>query len=405
MDDERRRHRRPGGRLAGPLGAEAGGMTPGAIYLDNHATTPVDPEVLQEMLPWFTERQGNPHSRHHEHGWSAEAAVDIARTEIAHLVNATEPGVIFTSGATEANNWAIKGAAAVLPPEQNRILATEIEHPCVIESAKAAGCPVTWLSVDQGGGVDPERVQAELDKGDVGLVSVMLANNEIGTIEPVAAIGRMAQAAGAWLHCDAAQAAGRMPVDLDRLGVDMLSLSAHKFYGPKGIGALILSARARRELPPLMHGGGQQENFRSGTVPTPLAVGMGAAAAKARRTMAEERKSISALRNGLWRALRDRVEGLTLNGSEIMRLPGNLNFRIEGADADDVIRNAPEIAVSTGSACSSESSELSHVLRAIGLTEKEIRSSIRIGIGRTNTEEDMVIAVDALARAIGKARA
>ncbi|PJK29464.1 cysteine desulfurase family protein [Minwuia thermotolerans] len=377
------------------------------VYLDHHATTPVDPDVLQEMLPWFTERPGNPHSRHHEHGWDAEAAVDLARTEIARLLNAADEAVVFTSGATEANNWALKGAARILPEGRRRILVSAIEHPCVLESARALaaeGFDVTELAVDAGGGVGPDKVAAELAKGDVGLVSVMLANNEIGAIQPVAGIARQCREAGAWMHCDAAQAAGRIPVDFERLGVDMLSLTAHKFYGPKGIGALILSERAMADLPPLLHGGGQQEGRRSGTVPTPLAVGFGAAARLAAESMAEDRRRIATLRNTLWAGLRETTEGVHLNGGEVMRLPGNLNFRIDGADADDVIREAPEIAVSTGSACSSVSSAPSHVLAAIGLTEAEIRSSIRIGIGRPTTEADIEIAIVALAEAIRKAR-
>jgi cysteine desulfurase len=377
----------------------------GAIYLDHHATTPVDPDVLREMLPWFTDRPGNPHSRHHEHGWSAEAAVDIARTEVARLINADDDSIFFTSGATESNNWAILGMLADAEFDgPNRVLVSAIEHPCVLESARASGAPMTVLPVDQGGGVDPELVRAELEKGDVRLVSIMLANNEIGTIEPVAAVGRMVKEAGAFLHCDAAQAAGRIPVDMPRLGVDLMSLTAHKFYGPKGLGALALSARARDVLRPLIRGGGQQGNLRSGTVPTPLAVGFGAAASISLEQLGEERKRLGGLRDLLWSGLRERTDGLHLNGPEFMRLPGNLNFRIDGVDADDVIRAAPEIAVSTGSACSSASSEPSYVLAATGLTEPEIRSSIRIGIGRPNTVEEIETAAEVLCRAIARAR-
>jgi len=379
-------------------------MSEGAIYLDHHATTPVDPEVLAEMLPWFTERPGNPHSRHHEHGWSAEAAVDIARSEIAALVNASDRDVFFTSGATESNNWAIKGMVPTFEDGRRRILVSAIEHPCVLNAARATGLTVTILPVDQGGGVDPQRVRAELEQGDVGLVSIMLANNEIGTIQPIAAIGRMAHEAGVPLHCDAAQAVGRIPVDMERLGVDLMSVTAHKLYGPKGIGALIVAPGWQKRLQPLIHGGGQQEGLRSGTVPTPLAVGFGAAAARARILLGSERRSLAALRNRLWAGIEGGIEGATLNGSEIMRLPGNLNFHIPGVDADDIIRAAPEIAVSTGSACSSESSAPSHVLAAIGLSEPDIRGSIRIGLGRPNTEEEVDMAIDVLIRAAVKVR-
>ncbi len=266
----------------------------GAIYMDHHATTPVDAGVLEEMLPWFAERPGNPHSRHHEHGWSAEAAVDIARTEVARLVNAPDDGIVFTSGATESNNWAIAGMLA--DPDfdgPRRLLVSAVEHPCVLESARASDAPVTVLPVDSGGGVDPDLVRAELEKGDVRLVSVMLANNEIGTIEPIAAIGRSVREAGAFLHCDAAQAAGRIPVDVTRLGVDLMSLTAHKFYGPKGIGALVVTDRARDVLQPLIRGGGQQDSLRSGTVPTPLAVGFGAASRLAVENLTAERRRLA----------------------------------------------------------------------------------------------------------------
>jgi len=386
------------------MAQDAETMSEGAIYLDHHATTPVDPEVLAEMLPWFTERPGNPHSRHHEHGWSAEAAVDIARSEIAALVNASDRDVFFTSGATESNNWAIKGMVPTFEDGRRRILVSAIEHPCVLNAARATGLTVTILPVDQGGGVDPQRVRAELEQGDVGLVSIMLANNEIGTIQPIAAIGRMAHEAGVPLHCDAAQAVGRIPVDMERLGVDLMSVTAHKFYGPKGIGALIVTPGWQKRLQPLIHGGGQQEGLRSGTVPTPLAVGFGAAAARARILLGSERRSLAALRNRLWAGIEGGIEGATLNGSEIMRLPGNLNFHIPGVDADDIIRAAPEIAVSTGSACSSESSAPSHVLAAIGLSEPDIRGSIRIGLGRPNTEEEVDMAIDVLIRAAVKVR-
>ncbi|MDF1722521.1 MAG: cysteine desulfurase family protein [Minwuia sp.] len=378
-----------------------------AIYLDHHATTPVDPDVLAEMLPWFTDRPGNPHSRHHEHGWSAEAAVDLARMEISELISAAPDQVIFTSGATEANNWALTGIGASLPAERNRVVTTNVEHPCVLETARrmaAEGHPVTILPVEPGGGVDPRSVIAELDKGDVGLVSVMLANNEVGTIQPVAEIGRAARAAGALMHCDAAQALGRIRMDMGRLGVDLLSITAHKLYGPKGIGALVLSDVARRIIRPMMAGGGQQDNLRSGTIPTPLAVGFGAACRLAQDQMDDDIRQIGALRDRLWLELTARIEGLHLNGAQLMRLPGNLNFRVDGADADDIIRAAPEIAISTGSACSSESSDPSYVLQAIGLDDLAIRSSLRIGVGRTNTLAEIDTAVDVLAGAINKAR-
>lgn len=378
-----------------------------AIYLDHHATTPVDPDVLAEMLPWFTDRPGNPHSRHHEHGWSAEAAVDLARMEIAELINAAPDQVILTSGATEANNWSLTGIAATLPPDQRRIVTSNVEHPCVMETARrlaSEGHPVTVLPVEPGGGIDPQSVIDELDRGDVGLVSVMLANNEIGTIQPVADIGRATRTAGALMHCDAAQALGRIRLDIGRLNVDLLSITAHKLYGPKGIGALVLSDTARQAIRPMMAGGGQQDGLRSGTIPTPLAVGFGAACRLAQDRLDAEMGQIRSLRDRLWLNLTGRTDGLHINGAQLMRLPGNLNFRVEGADADDIIRAAPEIAISTGSACASETSAPSYVLQAIGLDDLAIRSSLRIGVGRTNTLAEIDTAVDVLAGAINKAR-
>ena len=378
-----------------------------AIYLDHHATTPVDPEVLAEMLPWFTDRPGNPHSRHHEHGWSAEAAVDLARMEISELISAAPDQVILTSGATEANNWALTGIAATLPPDRRRVVTTNVEHPCVLETARrmaAEGHPVTILPVEAGGGVDPQSVIDELDKGDVGLVSVMLANNEIGTIQPVADIGRATRASGALMPGGAAQALGRIRLDMGRLNVDLLSITAHKLYGPKGIGALVLSDAARRVIRPMMAGGGQQDGLRSGTVPTPLAVGFGAACRLAQDRLDADVTAIRGMRDRLWLGLTGRTDGLHVNGAQLMRLPGNLNFRVDGAEADDIIRAAPEIAISTGSACSSENSEPSYVLQAIGLDAAAIRGSLRIGVGRTNTLAEIDTAVEVLAKAISKAR-
>jgi len=315
--------------------------------------------------------------------------------------------VIFTSGATEANNWALTGIAANLPGDRRRILTTNVEHPCVLESARrlqAEGHPVTIMAVEPGGGVDPDTVATELEAGDVGLVSVMLANNEIGTIQPVADIARTAHAHGALMHCDAAQALGRIRIDIGRLGVDLMSITAHKLHGPKGIGALVLSDSARQAIRPMMVGGGQQDGLRSGTVPTPLAVGFGAACRLAQDRLTEEMATIRKLRDRLWLTLAEQVEGLHINGAQLMRLPGNLNFRVDGADADDIIRAAPEIAISTGSACSSVSSDPSHVLQAIGLSEAAIRSSLRIGVARTNTQEQIDRAVEVLVGAISKAR-
>lgn len=377
------------------------------IYLDHHATTPVDPAVLEEMLPWFTENPGNPHSRHHEFGWRAEAAVALARKQIADLIGADDQDIIFTSGATEANNWVIKGIVSALPADKRRILTLTTEHPCVMQSVAALarmGWPVGYVPVDSNGWPDREKLERELAKGDVGLLSIMLANNEIGVIQPVAELARLAHTHGALFHTDAAQAVGRISVDVGALDVDFMSFTAHKLYGPKGIGALYLRAECRHALAPLIHGGGQEDGLRSGTLPTPLIVGFGAAAELAGRDLRDEMRRIMKLRSRLMTGLQQ-VGGISLNGAEGPRLPGNLNICIDGVLADDLIREVPEVAISTGSACSSVSTAPSHVLTGINLSQDQVASSIRIGIGRTTTNQEIEDALAALSGGIERLRA
>ena len=377
------------------------------IYLDHHATTPVDPSVMQEMLPWFTENPGNPHSRHHEFGWRAEAAVSLARKQIADLIGADDDDVVFTSGATESNNWVIKGIVPALSADRRRILTLTTEHPCVMQSVAALahmGWPVGYVPVDDNGWPDRPKLEAELAKGDVGLLSIMLANNEIGVIQPVAELARLAHAHGALFHTDAAQAVGRISVDVGALDVDFMSFTAHKFNGPKGIGALYIRAECKQSLAPLMHGGGQEGGLRSGTVPTPLVVGFGAAADLASRDMRGEMRRIMKLRSRLMTGLQENVGGVHLNGAEGPRLPGNLNICIDGVLADDLIRVVPDVAVSTGSACSSVSTAPSHVLTGIGLSQDQIARSIRIGIGRSTTDQEIEDALAALSGGIERLR-
>ena len=377
------------------------------LYLDCNATTPVDPLVVDAMMPWFREQFGNPHSVNHTLGTDAAAAVEEARRSIARLVGADPREIIFTSGATESNNLAIKGAARFerrMRGHRNRVVTLASEHKCVLESVKALaaeGFATDVLPVGTDGVVDTERLRRALDD-DVILVSVMAANNEIGTLQPLADIGAMTRACGALFHCDATQAAGRIPLDVDAAAIDLLSLSGHKVYGPKGIGILYVRRRPRARIEPLFSGGGQERTLRSGTVPAPLAIGFGKAADLAASCDQEEE---AARLNTLAHALADGLPGVSLNGPPIdKRLPGNLNLAIEGVDAGDLISRAPELAFSTGSACTSAVVEPSYVLRAIGLSPEQAASSVRLGIGRFTTSDDIDFAIDRLSQAIDRCR-
>ena len=379
-------------------------MTP--LYLDCNATTPVDPLVVDAMMPWFREQFGNPHSVNHTFGTDAAAAVEEARRSIARLVGADAREIIFTSGATESNNLAIKGAARFerrMRGRRNRVVTLASEHKCVLESIKslaAEGFATDVLPVGTDGMVDTERLRRALGD-DVILVSVMAANNEIGTLQPLADIGAMTRACGALFHCDATQAAGRIPLDVDAANIDLMSLSGHKVYGPKGIGILYVRRRPRARIEPLFSGGGQERTLRSGTVPAPLAIGFGKAADLAAAGQEEESARLKTLAH----ALMDGLPGISLNGPPLdKRLPGNLNLAIEGVDAGGLISRVPELAFSTGSACTSAVVEPSYVLRAIGLTPEQAASSVRIGIGRFTTSDDITFAIDRLAQAINHCR-
>jgi cysteine desulfurase len=372
------------------------------IYLDYQATTPVDRRVLDEMLPWFTEKFGNPHSVTHSYGREAEAAVETARAEVAALIGAEPREIVFTSGATESNNLAIKGAARLhreLGKDHIVIVATE--HKCVIESAKAMvreGCRVTVLPVDHRGLVDLAALAAAIDERTV-IVSVMAANNEIGVLQPVTEIGALCRERGVLFHSDAAQAVGKVPVDVDGMQIDLLSISGHKIYGPKGIGALYVRRRPRARLTPLFDGGGQERALRSGTLPTPLCVGLGAAARLARAEMAQESERLLGLRRRFLAGIRARLPEAVLNGAPEQRLPGNLNFSFPGVPALELMAACPGLALSTGSACTAAEVEPSYVLRALGVPEALAAASLRVGLGRYTTESEVDFAVDALASA------
>ena len=373
------------------------------IYLDHHATTPVDPRVLQAMLPYFAERFGNPHSAQHAYGWAAEAAIEQARAEVAELIGALPEEIVFTSGATEANNLAVRGVAARAGGRRH-VVTCATEHPCVLESCRAlrrAGFEVMELPVREDGLLDLDRLSAAL-RPDTALVSIMTANHEIGVIQPVARIAQLCQERGVLLHTDAAQAAGRIPLGVAALGVDLMSLSAHKLHGPKGIGALYVRRGLRIE--PLLAGGGQERKLRPGTLPTPLCVGFGTACALAQEELAVETPRVRALRDRLCDGLRHALPEIRLNGAAEPRLPNNLNLCLPGVDAEDLLADLPELALSTGAACASATQEPSPVLRALGLSDEDIQGSIRIGLGRTTTTAEVEFALDHLVAAARRLR-
>ncbi len=382
---------------------------PRGIYLDYQATTPTDPRVLELMLPWFTERFGNPHSDEHGYGWEAEEAAARARGEVAELLGVEAREVVFTSGATESNNLAIKGAARFRRRRDGRarVITLATEHKCVLESVRALereGFEAVILPVRPDGLLDLEALRDALDTRTA-LVSVMAVNNEIGVIQPLAEIAELVHAAGAWLHVDAAQAAGKIPLDLRAAGIDLLSLSGHKLYGPKGVGALYVRRRPRVRIEPLFDGGNQERGLRSGTLPTPLIVGLGAACRLAAAEREAEAARLAALRDRFLAVLEARLGPLPLNGSRTARIAGNLNLRFADAPADKVMAAARGVAVSTGSACSSAAVEPSYVLQALGLSEAEAACSLRIGFGRMTTPGEAERAAELLAEAVVRVRA
>ena len=380
------------------------------VYLDNQASTPLDPRVLEAMMPYFTEHFGNPHSESHVYGSNAMAAIEAARADVAKLIGADPREIVFTSGATEANNLAIKGAAHFArahPPAggaREHIVTLETEHKCVLESCAALereGFAVTYLAVEPNGLVSLDKLADALTERTL-LVSVLAAHNEIGVIQPLAEIGALCRSRGILFHTDAAQAVGKIPLDVEAMKIDLMSISGHKIYGPKGIGAIYVRRRPRVRLMPLIDGGGQERGVRSGTLPTPLCVGFGRACAIARDEMAGEAERVRGLRDRLRRSLLRRVPGVQVNGDEAHRLPGNLNVSFPGLTAPDLIEACPTIAISTGSACTSAAVEPSYVLRALGMPDDEANGSIRVGIGRFNTAGDVDFAVDALAAAAAR---
>jgi cysteine desulfurase len=377
------------------------------IYLDYHATTPVDPRVLEAMLPFFTERFGNPHSKQHAFGWDARDATDRARAQVAALINASAGEITFTSGATESSNLALKGAVGALRSRGHHLITVATEHKSVLDVClqfRRQGLDVTVLGVDAGGLVDLDALRAAMTPQTI-LVSVMAANNEIGTIQPLAEIGAIAHEHGALLHTDAAQAAGKIPIDVRAMNIDLLSLTAHKFYGPKGCGALFVRrTRPRLALVPQVAGGGQENGLRSGTLNVPGIVGLGQAAEICRLEMAAEGSRLGALRDRLLAGLRGRVEDVRVNGSLECRLPNNLHVSFDGVEGEALLMALGDLAVSTGSACSSGSQAPSHVLEAIGATSERAGASIRFGLGRTTTAGDIDFAIDRVSTVVSSLR-
>jgi cysteine desulfurase len=366
------------------------------IYLDNQASTRPDPSVAQAMLPYLEGKYGNPHASAHAFGWEADAAVEIAREHVAALIGAQPNEIVFTSGATESNNLAFKGVMACMPPEKDRIVTTAVEHKCVLESCRALeaeGRKVSYLPVRENGIVDPDAVLGAATERTA-LVSVMAANNETGTVQPVAEVGAICRERGVLFHVDAAQGAGKIPLDVRAMSVDLMSLSAHKMYGPKGIGALFVRRKPRIRLEPLLHGGGQERGLRSGTLPTMLAVGFGEAARLALTRLTEDGERLARLSDLFLRLLRRDVPDLVVNGDAEKRVPGSLNLAFPGIEADAMISSLRLLAVSSGSACASSGGEPSYVLRAIGLDKERIRASVRFGLGRFTTEGEVRCAAE-----------
>lgn len=376
------------------------------IYLDYQATTPCDPRVVEKMLPYFTHIFGNPHSRNHPHGWAAEEATEKARTQVACLIGADPREIIFTSGATESNNLAIKGVSRFYKDKKNHMITCVTEHKCVLDSCRhleQEGFSVTYLSVQPNGLIDLSELQ-EAIRPDTVMVSIMAVNNEIGVIQPLMEIGKICRDAGVFFHTDAAQAVGKIPLDVEAMNIDLLSISGHKIYAPKGIGALYVRRKPRVRLQAIINGGGQERGMRSGTLPTPLCVGLGEACAIARSEMEAETTRIKGLSDRLYQGLTSQLDDVYLNGDTAPRIPGNLNLSFAYVEGEGLMMGIKDLSVSSGSACTSSSLEPSYVLRALGVAEELAHTSIRFGLGRFTTEADVDTAVEKVAAAVTRLR-
>jgi cysteine desulfurase len=378
------------------------------IYMDNHATTPLDPRVLEAMMPYLTTKFGNAASRNHCFGWEAEEGVEKGRVQIATLVNAKPKEIIFTSGATESDNLAIKGVVEFYKEKGNHVITCVTEHKAVLDSCRAlerqGKATVTYLPVDKYGMVDPDALRKAITDQTV-LITIMYANNEIGTIHPIAEIGKIAKEKGVIFHCDATQAVGKIPVAVEHCGIDLMSLSAHKIYGPKGVGALYIRSKGPRvRLTPIIDGGGHERGMRSGTLNVPGIVGFGAACEIAAKEMAEEAKKLADLRSKLQAGIFERLDEVYLNGHPAERLPGNLNLSFAYVEGESLLMGIHDVAVSSGSACTSATLEPSYVIRALGVNTELAHSSIRFGLGRFNTEEEVDYVVERVTKEVKRLR-
>ena len=378
------------------------------IYMDNHATTRTDPRVLDVMLPYFTEQYGNAASRNHAFGWAAEAAVDRAREQIAKLINAKPKEIVFTSGATESDNLALKGVVEFYREKGNHIITVPTEHKAILDTCKTLErkglAQVTYLPVDKHGLVDPEDVRNAVTDKTI-LISIMHANNEIGTIQPVHEIGKIAKEKGVLFHSDATQGVGKIPVDVEAMGIDLMSFTAHKIYGPKGTGALYVRSRSPRvRLSPMMDGGGHERGMRSGTLNVPGIAGLGRACELAGEVLESEGEHVLRLREKLRHGIMSQLDETYLNGHPLQRLPGNLNVSFAFVEGESLLMGLKDIAVSSGSACTSATLEPSYVLKALGVGEDLAHTSIRFGIGRFNTEEEVEYVCERVVREVRRLR-
>lgn len=376
------------------------------IYLDYQATTPCDPRVLDKMLPYFTEIFGNPHSRSHPHGWLAETAVDHARQQVANIIGADEREIVFTSGATESNNLAIKGVAHFYQDRKKHIITCVTEHKCVLDSCRhleQQGFSVTYLPVQPNGIIDLDLLRDSITDQTI-LVSIMAVNNEIGVIQPLKEIGKICREKGVFFHTDAAQAIGKIAIDVNEMNIDLLSISGHKIYGPKGIGALFVRRKPRVRLQAIINGGGQERGMRSGTLPTPLCVGIGEACEIAQKEMVDENIKLGVLRDRLYQGIMQRLPDVFLNGDKDQRIPGNLNLSFAYVEGEGLMMGIKELSVSSGSACTSSSLEPSYVLRALGIEIELAHTSIRFGLGRFTTMDEVDQTIEKMVTAVERLR-
>ncbi len=380
-----------------------------SIYLDMQATTPVDPRVFDKMVPYYLEQFGNAHSRNHLYGWESEEAVETSRKYVASLINADNKEIIFTSGATEANNIAIKGIPLFRKDKKSHIITTQIEHKCVLDSCRAIHSDnnekikITYLPVKEDGIIDLELLEKSITQ-DTCLISIMAVNNEIGVIQPLEEIGKLCRKYNIYFHTDASQAVGKIDIDVNKMNIDLLSLSGHKLYGPKGVGALYIRRKPRVRLTSIISGGGQERGIRSGTLATPLIVGLGEACKIAKEEMKEDNEYIKSLSDYMYNSIISKLTHVQLNGSKDNRYPGNLNLSFSCVEGESLLMALKDIAVSSGSACTSASLEPSYVLRALGISEELAHTSLRFGIGKFTTKEEIDIAIDLIVENVNRLR-